>query len=99
METEAQQTFLTELGCNTLQGYLLGKPVSAQTIKRFASRERSCPTHRVVSLFMWRHAHHRECRQNVIDQSRCLLIELKLSLFINQFLIIPLKKSVEHYQR
>lgn len=33
VETEEQQTFLTELGCNTLQGYLLGKPVSAQTIK------------------------------------------------------------------
>ena len=32
VETEAQQAFLTELGCNTLQGYLLGKPVSAQTI-------------------------------------------------------------------
>jgi EAL domain-containing protein (putative c-di-GMP-specific phosphodiesterase class I) len=25
VETEAQQAFLTELGCNTLQGYLLGK--------------------------------------------------------------------------
>jgi len=33
VETPEQQTFLTELGCNTLQGYLLGKPVSAQTIK------------------------------------------------------------------
>ena len=33
VETKEQQTFLTELGCNTLQGYLLGKPVSAQTIK------------------------------------------------------------------
>ncbi|QDK18172.1 putative bifunctional diguanylate cyclase/phosphodiesterase [Leclercia adecarboxylata] len=33
VETQEQQTFLTELGCNTLQGYLLGKPVSAQTIK------------------------------------------------------------------
>jgi len=30
VETEAQQTFLTELGCNTLQGFLLGRPVSAQ---------------------------------------------------------------------
>ena len=25
-------TFLTELGCNTLQGYLLGKPITAQAI-------------------------------------------------------------------
>ena len=33
VETQEQQTFLTELGCNTLQSYLLGKPVSAQTIK------------------------------------------------------------------
>lgn len=32
VETEEQQAFLTELGCNTLQGYLLGKPVSAETI-------------------------------------------------------------------
>ncbi|MBF4165697.1 EAL domain-containing protein [Enterobacter hormaechei] len=32
VETAAQQTFLTELGCNTLQGYLLGKPITAQAI-------------------------------------------------------------------
>ncbi len=32
VETQEQQTFLTELGCTTLQGFLLGKPVSAQTI-------------------------------------------------------------------
>ena len=32
VETEEQQTFLTNLGCNTLQGYLLGKPVTAQAI-------------------------------------------------------------------
>jgi diguanylate cyclase (GGDEF)-like protein len=32
VETQEQQAFLTELGCNTLQGYLLGKPVNAQTI-------------------------------------------------------------------
>ena len=29
VETEAQQTFLTQIGCNTLQGYLLGRPVTA----------------------------------------------------------------------
>lgn len=33
VETEAQQAFLTELGCNMLQGYLLGKPVSAQAVQ------------------------------------------------------------------
>ncbi|WP_312691175.1 EAL domain-containing protein [Kosakonia sp.] len=32
VETPEQQAFLTELGCNTLQGYLLGKPVSAESI-------------------------------------------------------------------
>jgi EAL domain-containing protein (putative c-di-GMP-specific phosphodiesterase class I) len=32
VETPQQQEFLTELGCNTLQGYLLGKPVSPQLI-------------------------------------------------------------------
>ena len=32
VETSQQQEFLTELGCNTLQGYLLGRPVSPQTI-------------------------------------------------------------------
>lgn len=32
VETEEQRAFLTELGCNTLQGYLLGKPVSAESI-------------------------------------------------------------------
>lgn len=33
VETEVQQAFLTELGCNMLQGYLLGKPVSAQAVE------------------------------------------------------------------
>lgn len=32
VETPAQREFLTQLGCNTLQGYLLGKPVSASEI-------------------------------------------------------------------
>lgn len=36
VETEAQQAFLTELGCNMLQGYLLGKPVSAQAIEELS---------------------------------------------------------------
>jgi EAL domain-containing protein (putative c-di-GMP-specific phosphodiesterase class I) len=37
VETEAQQQFLTELGCNTLQGYLLGKPVTAQTVEELCN--------------------------------------------------------------
>lgn len=32
VETQAQLEFLTQLGCNTLQGYLLGKPESAEAI-------------------------------------------------------------------
>ncbi|WP_257896173.1 EAL domain-containing protein, partial [Enterobacter chuandaensis] len=43
VETEAQQTFLTKLGCNTLQGYLLGKPVSAQTIDTLCARGEMLP--------------------------------------------------------
>ncbi|WP_226457114.1 putative bifunctional diguanylate cyclase/phosphodiesterase [Pseudomonas sp. AF03-9] len=30
VETDAQQTFLTRLGCNSLQGYLLGHPLPAE---------------------------------------------------------------------
>jgi EAL domain-containing protein (putative c-di-GMP-specific phosphodiesterase class I) len=29
VETREQQEFLTRLGCNSLQGFLLGRPVSA----------------------------------------------------------------------
>lgn len=32
VETEEQQAFLTGLGCNTLQGYLLGRPVPAEKV-------------------------------------------------------------------
>ncbi|MEM6161517.1 bifunctional diguanylate cyclase/phosphodiesterase [Erwinia sp. P6884] len=32
VETHEQQAFLTELGCNSLQGYLLGKPVPADKV-------------------------------------------------------------------
>jgi len=32
VETQEQREFLTQLGCNTRQGYLLGKPVTAETI-------------------------------------------------------------------
>ncbi|MEB8478918.1 bifunctional diguanylate cyclase/phosphodiesterase [Cronobacter malonaticus] len=34
VETVEQQQFLTELGCNTLQGYLLGKPLAPEVITR-----------------------------------------------------------------
>lgn len=34
VETEAQQYLLTELGCEQLQGYLIGKPVDANRFKR-----------------------------------------------------------------
>jgi diguanylate cyclase (GGDEF)-like protein len=33
VETEAQQKFLTDLGCDSLQGYLLSRPVPAAEIK------------------------------------------------------------------
>jgi len=32
VETQDQQAFLTGLGCDTLQGYLLGKPVPPERI-------------------------------------------------------------------
>ncbi|MBP2168275.1 diguanylate cyclase (GGDEF)-like protein [Erwinia toletana] len=32
VETTAQQEFLTGLGCNTLQGYLLGRPISPEKV-------------------------------------------------------------------
>jgi len=38
VEREEQQAFLTELGCNTLQGYLLGKPVSAESITAYGNK-------------------------------------------------------------
>ncbi|EOU9530349.1 putative bifunctional diguanylate cyclase/phosphodiesterase [Cronobacter dublinensis] len=34
VETVEQQQFLTELGCNTLQGYLLGRPLTPEVITR-----------------------------------------------------------------
>ncbi|MCY1246693.1 putative signaling protein [compost metagenome] len=30
VETDLQQSFLTELGCDSLQGYLLGQPLPAE---------------------------------------------------------------------
>lgn len=38
VETEEQQAFLTELGCDTLQGYLLGKPVSADSVTTYGNK-------------------------------------------------------------
>lgn len=39
VETPEQQTFLTELGCHTLQGYLLGKPLDPQAIANIVKNE------------------------------------------------------------
>jgi len=33
VETDTQRGFLTDLGCNTLQGFLLGRPVPAENLK------------------------------------------------------------------
>jgi diguanylate cyclase (GGDEF)-like protein len=42
VETESQQTFLTQLGCDTLQGFLLGRPVPAsEFLEALAESERS----------------------------------------------------------
>ncbi|RRW92368.1 bifunctional diguanylate cyclase/phosphodiesterase [Pandoraea apista] len=38
VETAAQQEFLTTLGCDSLQGYLLGKPAPAESFFEAASR-------------------------------------------------------------
>ncbi|MEQ4530551.1 MAG: EAL domain-containing protein [Mixta sp.] len=46
VETTEQQTFLTNLGCNSLQGYLLGKPISPDRIhelKEFVRQNESSP--------------------------------------------------------
>ncbi|RSK81079.1 EAL domain-containing protein, partial [Pandoraea apista] len=43
VETAAQQEFLTTLGCDSLQGYLLGKPAPAESFFEAASR-RDTPT-------------------------------------------------------
>jgi len=34
IETEAQRDYLVDLGCNRLQGYLLGRPMSEDAIDR-----------------------------------------------------------------
>jgi len=35
IETEAQRDFLTELGCDFLQGYLISKPLPAEDFRQF----------------------------------------------------------------
>lgn len=37
VETELQQDFLTTLRCNTFQGYLLGRPMSADDFRKAAA--------------------------------------------------------------
>ncbi|MFX8055572.1 EAL domain-containing protein [Acinetobacter baumannii] len=32
VETAEQQAFLTRLGCDSLQGYLLGRPMAAESL-------------------------------------------------------------------
>jgi EAL domain-containing protein (putative c-di-GMP-specific phosphodiesterase class I) len=39
VETPAQQEFLTRLGCNSLQGFLLGHPMSADHLIEALSQE------------------------------------------------------------
>lgn len=44
VETDMQQDFLTRLGCNSLQGYLLGQPLPADTfMSAIVARERLTP--------------------------------------------------------
>ena len=44
VETDMQQDFLTRLGCNSLQGYLLGHPLPADTfMSAIVARERLTP--------------------------------------------------------
>lgn len=46
VETTEQQTFLTNLGCNSLQGYLLGKPIPPDRVpelKEFVCKENTHP--------------------------------------------------------
>jgi diguanylate cyclase (GGDEF)-like protein len=41
VETPAQQSFLTQLGCHALQGYLLGKPMTVDALAHIAAIEGS----------------------------------------------------------
>jgi diguanylate cyclase (GGDEF)-like protein len=43
VETEAQRSFLTALGCDTLQGFLLGRPMPAQRLMQWLYPEPAAP--------------------------------------------------------
>ena len=43
VETLAQQEFLTRLGCDSLQGFLLGRPMSADHLMETISRDEAFP--------------------------------------------------------
>jgi len=43
VETPEQQEFLTKLGCNSLQGYLLGRPMPADEFIEAALRRKAPP--------------------------------------------------------
>ena len=50
VETSAQLEFLRDLGCDYLQGYLIGKPVPAETFEALFSRRRLLPEQSHSSL-------------------------------------------------
>lgn len=43
VETRAQQEFLTDVGCDHLQGYLFSKPLSAQSLDEFLAARKAAP--------------------------------------------------------
>lgn len=45
VETEEQQEFLTALGCDSLQGFLLGKPMTAEHFSSLIPRKKNDPIH------------------------------------------------------
>lgn len=50
VETSAQQGFLTNLGCDSLQGFLLGRPVSAEQLGITLTRNQLCFGNTLVSV-------------------------------------------------
>ena len=44
VETEDQLAFLKQSGCNQIQGYLLGKPMSADNLLRLIAERAGVPT-------------------------------------------------------